>query len=308
MPDRELPTVLIVDDDRVNRTLLAELLRHDYRVLLAKDGPTALEFAQQEADEISLILLDVSMPELSGHQVLVELKADPRTAGIAVVFITAQDHEEDEELGLKLGATDYVTKPVRPAIVKARVRNMVTAALQRRELERLAQVDGLTGIANRRHFDQAFDRVCRHAVRANGNVTLALVDIDHFKLFNDHYGHIQGDHALRQVAQALRGHSRRPYDLAARYGGEEFVFLAGGDVGAKELMESFRDEVLALNIEHAFSPTHSRLTISCGVATAQLIHPDDGHLLLQQADALLYQAKQSGRNRVVFSGLPAGGV
>lgn len=251
----ELPTVLIVDDERLNRSMLAELLSPHYRVLLAKDGPGALVIAQREAHRLQLILLDLAMPGMNGYEVLGALRAQERTAHIAVIFITGQSNAQAEEYGLRLGAADYVSKPIRPAVVEVRVRNQIRLALQRQALERLAMVDGLTGLANRRHFDDMLERSHRRSLRTGESVGLALIDIDHFKQYNDCYGHVQGDEALKAVAATLQRHARRPYDLAARFGGEEFALILPGESDAQVMAENFRQEVLRLSIAHAASPT-----------------------------------------------------
>ena len=296
-PADERPTILVVDDERLNRAALAELLGQEYRVLLAKDGPGALAHAQREAQQLLLILLDVSMPGMSGYEVLSALRADERTAGIAVIFITVQSEDAAEEYGLSLGAADYVSKPIRPAIVRVRVRNQIHLAQQKRTLERLAQIDGLTGLANRRHFDDMLDRAHRRSRRTGSPLGLALIDIDHFKQYNDRYGHIQGDEALKAVARTLQAHARRPDDLAARFGGEEFALLVPGDEGLLQRMEDFRLAVLAQAIEHADSPTGAALTVSCGLVVAQHLEHLSTTDLLQKADSLLYTAKSQGRNR-----------
>ncbi|MCT9810269.1 diguanylate cyclase [Acidovorax sp. Be4] len=296
-PADEHPTILVVDDERLNRAALAELLGQEYRVLLAKDGPSALAHAQREAQQLLLILLDVSMPGMSGYEVLRALRADERTAGIAVIFITGQSDDAAEEYGLSLGAADYVSKPVRPAIVRVRVRNQIHLAQQKRTLERLAQIDGLTGLANRRHFDDMLDRAHRRSRRTGSPLGLALIDIDHFKQYNDRYGHIQGDEALKAVARTLQAHARRPDDLAARFGGEEFALLVPGDEGLLQRMEDFRLAVLAQAIEHADSSTGPALTVSCGLVVAQHLEHLNTTDLLQKADSLLYTAKSQGRNR-----------
>ena len=296
--EAELPTVLIVDDDRVNRTMLAELLGQQYRVLLAKDGPSALAIAAREAHRLLLVLLDVSMPGRSGYEVLAALRKQESTAKIAIIFITGQSDAAAEEYGLRLGAADYVPKPIRPAVVSVRVRNQIDLALQRRFLERLAQVDGLTNLANRRHFDDMLQRTYRMCQRRSEPLGLALIDIDHFKLYNDHYGHLQGDEALKTVASTLARHARRPFDLAARYGGEEFALILPGHADATPLLERFRAEIQHLHIPHAASTTHTHLTVSCGVLTIQCEEPPTPDDWLRRADELLYAAKTSGRNRV----------
>ena len=296
--EQDLPTILIVDDERVNRTMLAELLGQQYRVLLAKDGPGALATANREAHRLMLILLDVSMPGMDGYEVLAQLRSNEATAGIAIIFITGQSDAAAEEYGLRLGAADYVSKPIRPAVVGVRVRNQIQMAQQRRALERLAHVDGLTSLSNRRHFDDMLQRTSRRCLRTGECLGLALIDIDHFKQYNDHYGHLQGDEALKSVAATLNKHARRSFDIAARFGGEEFALILPGHAEPQALVDQFRESVAAMEIALAASSTAPHLTVSCGVLS--IAHPgseafDDW---LQKVDALLYEAKTQGRNRV----------
>ncbi len=300
-PDPDLPTVLIVDDDRVNRSMLAELLGNQYRVLLAKDGPSALAIAQREAHRLLLILLDVSMPGMSGYDVLTQLRRQESTAGIAIIFITGQSDAAAEEYGLRLGAADYVSKPIRPAVVSVRVRNQIDLALQRSALQRLAQVDGLTNLANRRHFDDMLQRTYRLCLRRQEPLGLALIDIDHFKRYNDHYGHLQGDEALKAVAKTLERQARRPFDVAARFGGEEFALILPSHNNPSQLVERFRQEVLQLGIPHAESSTAPYLTVSCGVLSIECQGAETPEAWLQRVDELLYAAKTAGRNRLEFA-------
>ena len=295
-----LPTVLIVDDDRMNRTALAELLQPECRVILAKDGASALSLISQEP-EIGLILLDIAMPTMDGYEMLRCLRSTRETADTPVIFITARTEEVDEEYGLQLGAVDYLRKPIRPAIARARIRNHLKMVAQRKELERLAERDGLTGIANRRHFDWAFDLACRNAARTREPLGLAMIDVDHFKLYNDHYGHIAGDDILRQIAHAIASVTRRPTDLAARYGGEEFVLLLPGVTDLAGMLIRLRQGIQNLALPHAASPTAGLVTISCGGIAAAGLDRYDPSDLLRQADALLYLAKQQGRDRFVVA-------
>ena len=292
-------SILIVDDERLNRAAVAELLQPHYRILLAKDGNTALEIIRSESMQLALVLLDVSMPGISGYDVLQEMRADRTIAHIPVIFITGQSDEAAEEYGLRLGAADYVSKPIRPAVLQARVKNQVDLFQRKRELEQLALADGLTGLANRRHFDQTLDAAYRRCLRSGEYMGLALVDIDNFKQFNDNYGHMQGDDALRSVAQLMRQHAQRAGELAARYGGEEFGFIHIGDngVGLPLLMEELRHAVEQLALPHS-SSKFGVLTISVGV----IVTGPGARVTLQQmltmADELLYSAKASGRNCV----------
>jgi len=298
MSEGILQTVLIVDDDRVNRAMLAELLQKECRVLLAKDGESALRTVSMEP-EIDLILLDVSMPDMDGYEVLRRLRAEKHTSDTAVIFITSLSEEEDEERGLSQGVLDYVSKPIRPVIVQARIRNHLRLVSQRKELERLAKRDSLTGLANRRHFDHALGLAFRRAARTGECLSVAMIDVDHFKKYNDRYGHSAGDDALREVAHVLSHMTRRPYDLAARYGGEEFVLLFSGDVELMVLLEQLRADVLSLALAHQDSQPERFVTVSCGGVILEYARAYDPSESLRRADALMYQAKQQGRNRVI---------
>jgi diguanylate cyclase (GGDEF)-like protein len=296
---RSEPTLLIVDDHADSRMLLAELMGGDCRILLAQNGTTALKCAVDMAG-ITLILLDVTMPDMDGYEVLRRLRADDRTAGIPVMFITGQSNEEAEERGLLAGAADYVQKPIHSAIARARILNQLKLAAQRQELADLSERDELTGIANRRHFDKMFDKIMRHAVRVGEPLGIAMIDIDHFKQFNDHYGHSAGDDTLRQVARTLAGSVRRSYDVLARYGGEEFALLLPTATDIAMTLEQMRRNVMALGIPHALTEPIGVVTISCGgVLLKNPDRSDDAPRLLEKADRLLYSAKHGGRNRVM---------
>lgn len=290
------PTVLIVDDDRINRAALAEALQDDCRLLLAKDGETALQ--RLKSDDVSLVLLDISMPGMDGYQVLKQIRTDPELGDLGVIFITGQSSEEDEERGLLLGAADYITKPVRPAIVRARVNIHLKLAAQRRELERLSREDWLTGLANRRSFEVVLERVFQDALQENTPLGLALLDVDHFKQFNDLYGHAAGDRALQSVATVLSEMTRRAGEIAARYGGEEFVLLAQNAHDFSVTLEEVRKRVVALAIPHEASSADGVLTVSLGGVVG---YPKDNAqlaALMKRADELLYVSKRDGRNRV----------
>jgi len=289
--------VLIADDDAINRDVLCELLQPEYTVLLAKNGGQALERAARHLPD--LVLLDVMMPDMSGYEVLRSLRAAPATAQLSVIFISGLDRPEDEAAGLQMGASDYIAKPFNATVVLARVALHLQLVRQRRMLEHLANVDGLTELANRRRFDEIYAVEWQRARRTGEQLSLALLDIDCFKQFNDLYGHPAGDRALRAVARAAGGQMRRPADLAARYGGEELV-LVMPDTDARQalhLAEAIREGVSAMAIAHAGSAA-ACLTVSIGGAT---FLPDSGEpaaTLFEAADTQLYKAKQAGRNRV----------
>lgn len=295
------PTILIVDDDRFNRRYLADLLRDEYRLLLAKDGPSGLAVLNRE--EVHLVLLDISMPGMDGYEVLRHIRAEPGLRDLSVVFITGMASEADEEKGLLLGAADYVQKPIRPAIVRARIRTHIKLAMQRLELEQLALQDGLTGIANRRYFDKTLERTVRQFARSGQSLGVAMFDVDHFKQYNDRYGHGAGDAALKRVAAVLGGFARRAGDMAARYGGEEFVLLLAEVREFPALLERLRQAVAAERIKHERSPTSDILSISGGAVLSQPGAATTGSGLIEAADQLLYRAKRGGRNRILFRDL-----
>jgi diguanylate cyclase (GGDEF)-like protein len=294
-------TLLVVDDEKQNRTLLTELLRPDYQVILAKNGVQALSRAQEHLPD--LILLDVKMPEMDGYEVIHALKESDLTRDIPVIFITALDSAEDEEKGLELGAVDYISKPFRPSIVRARIRNHLQSVHQRRLLEQLALLDGLTEIPNRRRFSQVLEFEWRRCMRNASPLSLIVVDVDHFKIYNDSHGHAAGDVVLREIARALQNGLKRASDFVARYGGEEFVILLPevDAEGGQILAEQVRRSVEALSIPHDESFVSPWVTISMGGATCIPDSPEPGPDLFIQADEQLYGAKNQGRNRVVWA-------
>jgi diguanylate cyclase (GGDEF)-like protein len=289
--------VLIVDDEPANVRVLAEVLGGAYELSFATSGAKALELAASSAPD--LILLDVVMPGLDGYEVLRRLKMESATAGIPVIFVTAMSELDDEARGLELGAVDYITKPVSAPIVRARVRTHLELKAQRDLLERRAFLDGLTGIANRRRFDEELERRWRVAASRQQPLTLLLLDVDHYKQFNDNYGHGAGDECLRRVAAALDDCFDEAEGLAARYGGEEFVAIAAEGTGtehARRVLEAVR----ALAIPHAHSSAGPHVSVSIGAV--ELVPQADAspRAAIEIADRLLYEAKQGGRNRVRF--------
>lgn len=294
-------TLLVVDDEKQNRALLTELLQGEHRVILAKDGKQALERAR--AHQPDLILLDVLMPEMDGYSVIRELKNDDQTRNIPVIFVTALDSAGDEERGLELGAVDYISKPFNPAIVRVRIRNHLQSVHQRRMLEQMAMLDSLTGIPNRRRFNDVFQQEWRRCMRDGVPLSLIVADVDHFKAFNDTYGHAAGDDVLRHIAVTLQTSLRRPGDFVARYGGEEFVILLPGieSEGARALCEHARADIEAERIPHEVSAVAPWITISLGGATRVPQEETSNAGLFCLADTWLYHAKNAGRNRVAWA-------
>jgi len=287
----DLPTILIVDDTRTNIQLLAGCLKKDYRLKIAMNGLRCLELARIEPLP-DLILLDVVMPEMDGYEVCRKLKANPHTQHIPIIFVTGRDSDEEEEYGLQLGAVDYITKPIRPAIVTARVSTQIMLKQKSDELRNMALHDQLTQLYNRHFLIEAANQKMAESIRHGNPLSILMIDIDHFKQVNDQFGHQAGDSVLQAVAQVL-AESNRKEDVVARFGGEEFVALFEhcSIESAEEKAERFRDKVERL------MPAGIPITASFGVAE---LRPNEESFeqLLARADEAVYRAKVLGRNRV----------
>ncbi|MDR3214245.1 MAG: diguanylate cyclase [Azoarcus sp.] len=299
--DETRNTILLVDDDTLNLLALKKILSPDYDVFIAKSGAQALKMLTSNKPD--LILLDVMMPGMSGFDVLTCLKSDEATRNIPVIFITGLTGEEDEEKGFSLGVSDYIQKPFRPTVVKVRVDTQMRIVRQLRASETASHTDSLTGIANRRQFDDRLALEWRRAIREKSPVAFLMMDIDKFKTYNDTYGHPQGDALLKAVARIFSETARRPGDLAARLGGEEFGMLLPQSSldAALTVAERILAQVSATEIPTTDGqPTHT--TISIGAAAIIPTLADDPKTFLAHADANLYTAKKSGRNRVCTGG------
>ena len=292
------PRILIVDDIPANIKSLNAILADDYTIIFATDWRKGLELARRMRPDI--ILLDIMMPDMDGFEICRRLKSETATYDIPVIFITTLDSQADEEKGLAIGGADYIAKPFRPAIVKLRVRNLLQLKLQRDRLEALTMTDGMTEIANRRRFDRHLEQEWRRCARMHIPLSAVMMDIDRFKAFNDNYGHSAGDHCIRNIARALAGVPTRAGDLVARYGGEEFACLLPGtdEVGAHAIALRLLKAVGDLEIPHAWSNVTGTVSISAGVATMVPTQEGDPEILVRQADGMLYEAKNGGRNRV----------
>ncbi|MDX9756648.1 MAG: diguanylate cyclase [Sulfurimonas sp.] len=293
-----IPTVLIVDDMAANIAILSDLLQNNYKIKIAKSGQRALEIARG-TEKPDLILLDIEMPQMSGYDVCKILKSSSETRNIPIIFVTAKNDTTDEEYGLNLGAIDYIKKPFHPAIIKIRVKNHMDLKLKSDKLEELSMIDSLTNIPNRRFFNENFEKKYREILRDKKSLALIMIDVDFFKLYNDNYGHWQGDECLRKVAQTLRKNLKRPTDTVSRYGGEEFVVLLK-DIdrdGAKKVVQSLIDAVANLKIEHKYSTVAEFVTISAGLSIKESDEDISKEDFLKIADDELYRAKESGRNK-----------
>ena len=291
------PTVLAVEDDTAIQALLRAVLGADYNLKIAGDGATALLAASEI--EPDLILLDVVLPDMDGREVCRQIKANSRLAAVPVLFLTSLSAAEHEVEGLEAGGIDYLAKPINPVILKMRVNNHLELKRSRDALERLARLDGLTGLANRRTCDDMLLREWRRLARVNNPLAVIMMDVDHFKQYNDTYGHGGGDECLKQVANAAAGALQRPADVVARYGGEEFVALLPDTTldGALMVAEAIRAAVTALNIPHAGSKVTSHVTLSLGAACCVPKADGKPEELLEVADMELYAAKSGGRNQ-----------
>jgi diguanylate cyclase (GGDEF)-like protein len=304
--DSRPPRLLVVDDQPVNIQALYQAFAADHQVLMATNGPQALALcASQQPD---LVLLDVVMPAMDGHEVCRRLKADPATRDIPVIFVTAHDDEAAETQGLEAGAVDFISKPINPKIVRARVKTHLTLKAQADLLRQWVYLDGLTGVHNRRCFDERLATEWARAQRSGSALSVVLLDVDFFKRYNDLYGHQAGDDCLRRVAACLRQGLKRPGDLLARYGGEEFVCLLPETPlqGALDFARQLGQSVAALGIEHADSPAAACVTVSLGVCTQAASASGTAQALLREADAQLYIAKSGGRNQARGAELPEG--
>ncbi|MEC4893609.1 MAG: PleD family two-component system response regulator [Oscillatoria sp. PMC 1051.18] len=315
------PLILVVDDEKTLRIILCRAMEKEgYRVVSVADGEEALAFCQQQQPD--MILLDAMMPSMDGFTCCAKLQTLLGDDCPPVLMITALDDRGSVDLAFEVGATDYVTKPIHWAVLRQRVRRLLAerwAMIQLRqslekqrsltkqletvnqELQRLVNVDGLTGVANRRCFSDRLQIEWRRGVRSCSSLSLIMCDVDFFKAYNDTYGHQAGDFCLQQVAKVIEQNIRRPADLAARYGGEEFAVILPDTKleGGMEVAKNIRTSIAALNIPHHGSQVSDIVTLSLGLATVIPSTKISHDTLISEADKALYQAKQSGRNRVI---------
>ncbi len=289
MPKNQL--VLIVDDSPTTLNILTSCIEGIHQVKVAISGAECLEMAEQ-LPQPDLILLDVTMPNMDGYEVCELLKSNPLTASIPIIFVTGLEAEEDEERGFLIGAVDYITKPFSSVIVRARVNTHLTIKLQQDKLNKMAFYDQLTGLYNRHHLMDTADRKVSTAKANSSSLWVLMIDIDHFKMVNDNYGHAIGDQVLQKVANTLQQESCN-MDLIARSGGEEFIIL----FSSCESEEAINKSVRLLDAVETLKPNDINVTISIGMAKLEATDKDfDG--LLKRADDALYEAKNNGRNRI----------
>jgi len=325
--------ILLVDDAEEIRLLITRQLRKAgyAKVMEASSAVAAFSILGLDRDgkavaDIDLIIMDIVMPEIDGIEACRRIKEDDRFEDVPIIMITALADKGILQLAFDAGATDYIAKPVDKLELIARVRSSLRLKDEmekRRErereltvmsrklaaanqvLQRLSLLDGLTGIPNRRRFDEVLAHEWKQAMRSKQTLSLVMIDIDHFKAFNDHYGHLAGDDCLKKVALAMSGILKRPTDILARYGGEEFAAILPMTEcdGAKAIAAAMKTGVIDLAIPHDHSSAASRVTISLGIATLVPRRGMTAAMLVSAADQALYEAKAGGRNRIAVKQL-----
>ncbi len=305
--------ILVVEDSRANRLLLTQYVEQfGATALTAETGEGALEvFARMKPD---LVLLDVVLPDIDGFVVAQRIRAMEQLGEwTPIIFLSSLGDDANVEKGIAAGGDDYLLKPVSQIVLGAKIRAMQRLVRMRgsllamtrkldsanRELVRISSSDGLTGVSNRRFFDEAIALEWRRARRHSNSIAMLMCDVDFFKLFNDTYGHQAGDDCLRKVAKAISLNTERPSDIVARYGGEEFAVVLPETTigGALMVAEKIRQAIRELNIPHESSPD-GRVTMSIGIASAAPGFDNPPDDLILAADKALYRAKREGRDRV----------
>ena len=333
MISEQLPSnsdeILIVDDIPHNIRLLSKILTSQgYIVRKALNGKMALKSI--EASPPDLIILDISMPQMDGYEVCQRLKSDPQKQTIPIIFLSALNKTVDKVKAFQLGCVDYITKPFQVEEVLMRIKNQLLIQNQQKrlllqnqalkeeikkrqlaetsllsavqELERLAIIDSLTKVANRRRFDQFLEKEWSRMMRQKQPISLVICDIDYFKAYNDHYGHLAGDRCLTQVAQILVNNTKRATDLLARYGGEEFALILPDTPleGALKVAQSLCIGIENAQIPHHASQTKPYITLSAGISSCIPHRGISIDNLIDQADKALYESKEKGRNQISY--------
>lgn len=324
MSDYDRANILIVDDKPENLLVLESLLDNlDCNIFKATSGNEALSLMLDY--DFALVLLDVQMPEMDGFETAELMRGSEMTRYIPIIFVTAISKEKKCIFkGYEVGAVDYLFKPIEPMVLQSKVRVFLELYNQKKLiqeqkalleikikellelkkanflLENLSLIDGLTGISNRRSFDEYIKRCWKSSIRTGKPLSLIMADIDDFKAYNDNYGHLQGDDCLVRVARTMASSVKRPTDFVARYGGEEFaaVLPETDSEGAMIVAEEIRDNIENLRLKHEHSQAASYVTVSLGIATTYPKKTDSIEEFINSADRALYSAKQNGRNMV----------
>lgn len=304
-PSHTPPLILIADDDKTTRMGLRYVMEQEgYQVVEAIDGESGLAmFSRLHPD---LVLLDAIMPIMDGFTCCAHIQQLQGATQTPVLIITGLEDQDSVDRAFTAGAVDYITKPIHWAVLRQRVRRLIQQARLYQQLEeansklqRLATVDGLTQVANRRRFDEYLENEWQRMMREHLPLSLILCDIDHFKLYNDTYGHQAGDECLRKVAQVIQTAAKRAIDLSARYGGEEFAVILPHteQPGAIQVAQEIQVGVKGLEIAHANSKVTQVVTVSLGITTTIPSQASSPEMLIMAADKALYRAKATGRDR-----------
>ena len=313
--------ILIVDDTKANLISLEAILEgEDLNVMTVSNGNDALKILLK--GKIDIILLDVQMPGMNGFEVAELMRANNKTKNIPIIFITAINKEEEYIFkGYELGAVDYLYKPISNEILKSKVKvfiklneqakiieektkaleeKIVQLELTEKKLNRLIRIDELTGVYNRRAFEEIFDLEWARTIRSNGSFSALMIDIDNFKIFNDTYGHLVGDECLKDIAKIIEKTLRRITDKVARLGGEEFIVLLPetDSKGAELIAEEIRKNIEDLEIVNEGVETSEFVTVSIGISSVKPTRFMEKKEFIDCADKALYTAKKNGRNMI----------
>jgi len=297
--------ILLVEDSATLRYAMRNyILEAGHTPLIAQSGEAALQML--ETTPVDMIIMDVEMPGLNGFETTRLIREWLGGHWIPIIFVTGRNEDESYREGIEAGGDDYLIKPVSAMIIKAKIRAMERITEMRdqlnqlnAELEALSQLDSLTQIYNRRTFNEMAQQQWLLAARQQKPISVLMIDVDHFKLYNDHYGHPAGDTCLKKVTQVIRDCLNRPIDLVGRYGGEEFIVLLpeADSVGAMHVAHSINAALEEAALRHEVSPTHKYVTVSIGGASCVQTLSYSLEELIKRADRALYKAKHSGRNR-----------
>ncbi len=297
--------ILLVEDSATLRYAMRNyIIEAGHTPLIAQSGEEALQML--ETTPVDMIIMDVEMPGLNGFETTRLIREWLGGHWIPIIFVTGRNEDESYREGIEAGGDDYLIKPVSAMIIKAKIRAMERITEMRdqlnhlnAELEALSQLDSLTQIYNRRTFNEMAQQQWLLAARQQTPMSVLMIDVDHFKLYNDHYGHPAGDTCLKKITQAIRDCLNRPFDLLGRYGGEEFIVLLPetDSLGAMRVAEAINTELERVSLRHEMSPTHRNVTVSIGGASCAHTTSYSLEDLIKRADRALYKAKHSGRNR-----------
>tara|TARA_R110002050_G_scaffold276633_2_gene421895 strand:+ start:3891 stop:4874 length:984 start_codon:yes stop_codon:yes gene_type:complete len=297
-------TLLLIHESTHQLQQWINIFSDHFAIETANDGVEALKLVLDK--KIDLILSAIQLTSISGLEVCKFVKQHRSTENIQITFVSKHYSELEEEQALALGAIDYISSDIQANILFIRVKNQMKLIKHNKDLEHVSQTDALTGLANRMRFDSELKQEWQSAIRGEGEISLIMIDIDHFKLYNDEFGHVKGDECLKLVAQCLVDAKKRSQDLVARFGGEEFiVLLPFTDLeGAQKIAEELVESVNKLAIPHSPKAHHRNVTISAGIASYSPTFENKSSFsikdFIERADIKLYQAKKYGRNKYCY--------